>query len=235
MKPYYDQDGITLYCGDYREVLPGLGTDCVADVLIADPPYNVNWQGRGKHIKFERMLGDDGSFDTAKMLIGALKRLRRGRHLYLFGPFDLRLSTLPVCSVVELIWDKGIPGLGDLTIPWGLQHEPVQFAVYEISKANRDKGFGALTARIRKGSVMRCQRAHSAQLRHPSEKPVLLLRQLIESSSVIGELVLDPCCGVGSTLVAARLEGRHAIGIELEERYCEIAAKRLAQGVLNFE
>jgi site-specific DNA-methyltransferase (adenine-specific) len=68
--------------------------------------------------------------------------------------------------------------------------------------------------------------------RHPTEKPVRLIRELIESSSCIDETLLDPFCGVGSALIAARVEGRLAIGIEIEEKYCEIAAKRLAQDVL---
>jgi DNA modification methylase len=71
-------------------------------------------------------------------------------------------------------------------------------------------------------------------LTHPTEKPVMLLRQLIEASSLHGDVVLDPFLGSGSTVVAARTEGRRAVGIEIEERYCEIAAKRLAQEVLDF-
>jgi site-specific DNA-methyltransferase (adenine-specific) len=62
---------------------------------------------------------------------------------------------------------------------------------------------------------------------HPMEKPVDILRQMVESSSMIGETVLDPFCGSGSVLLAAQLEGRVAIGIEIDERYCEIAAKRI--------
>jgi len=64
-------------------------------------------------------------------------------------------------------------------------------------------------------------------LRHPTEKPVALMRLLIESSSLPGEIVLDPFAGVGSTLVAAVVTGRRAIGIEIDERYAEIAAERL--------
>jgi site-specific DNA-methyltransferase (adenine-specific) len=68
--------------------------------------------------------------------------------------------------------------------------------------------------------------------RHPTEKPVMLLRQLIEASSLFGETVLDPFMGAGSTLVAAKAEGRKAIGVEVDERYCEIAASRMGQDFL---
>ena len=119
-----------------------------------------------------------------------------------------------------------------MTSAWGPAHERITFAVQEISKANRAKGYGVTAARLRKGSVLRVQRPHSGQtLRHPTEKPVQLLRILIESSSTFGELVLDPCAGSGSTLVAAALEGRRAIGIELTEAYCESIAKRFSTDI----
>jgi len=119
--------------------------------------------------------------------------------------------------------------MGNLSVPWGPQHEKITFATYETSKANRERrGYGKLSARLRKGSVLRCLRHNAGSAKnHPSEKPVDILRQMIESSSVLGECVLDPYMGCGSTLVAAKLEGREGIGIELEEKYCEIAAKRL--------
>jgi site-specific DNA-methyltransferase (adenine-specific) len=125
--------------------------------------------------------------------------------------------------------------MGDLAIPWAGQHEYIQFAVYFPSTADRDNDRGRLTARLRQGTILRVTRlTGNAVTDHPTEKPVALLRQLIESSSCIGETVLDMFAGVGSTLVAARVEGRRAIGIELDERYCEIAARRLAQNVFAF-
>lgn len=88
---------------------------------------------------------------------------------------------------------------------------------------------------MRRGSVIRCQRLNSEAItKHPTEKPVMLMRQLVESSSIIGDSVLDPFCGSGSALEAAQIEGRSAVGIEIEERYCEIAAERLSQKVLQF-
>ena len=108
------------------------------------------------------------------------------------------------------------------------------------SAVARERGSGRLSARLRKGAVIRCQRTNGQATKyHPTQKPVDVLRQLIESSSLLGELVLDPFMGVGSTLVAAIAEERRAIGIEVEEKYCERAAERCraatdarAQGVL---
>lgn len=228
MKPYFDDGTVTLYHGDCRDILPALE---VCDLLLTDPPYGVNWQSsRGAHAK---LANDDGSLGVEWLTL-ALEKVRRGRHAYVFG---MRTNEVPeginLCGLTELIWDKGVMGLGDIESPWGPGHEVIMFGVQEISKANRAKNYGVTAARLRKASVLRVQRPHSAQtLRHPTEKPLELLRVLIESSSTFGEIVLDPFAGSGSALEAARVEGRRAIGIELEERFCEIAANRLAQGVL---
>lgn len=163
----------------------------------------------------------------------ALKGLPRRRHVYIFGGL-LPLSELPLCAFTEIIWDKENIGMGDLRAPWGPQHEKIAFAIYESSAANRRGGAGNLSARLRKGSIVRSLRANSAAVKnHPTEKPVDILRQLIESSSVMGETVYDPFAGSGSTLIAASLEGRVAVGCEIEERYCEIAAKRFERELRN--
>lgn len=221
--PYYDADGITLYLGDCREVLPKIVAD--VDLIVTDPPYGISYQSNRGH-GHTAIEGDDGSLDVPAALAQASRLLRRGRHAYIFGPRDLVQP--PFTAAVELIWDKTVVGMGDLSLPWSTSHEPITFCVYEPSKANREKGYGNLVARMRQGSVLRVPRTNGAgTTRHPTEKPVLLLRQLIESSSCMGETVLDPFVGVGSTLVAAVLEGRRGIGIEVDERYCEAAANRL--------
>lgn len=226
IKPFYQDALATLYCGDCREILPRL--DFVADLLVTDPPYGQNWQSGRRKVKLDKLEGDQ---DTQAAVFGvaeALKRLRRGRHAYIFGRYDFEGSTL--CESSELIWDKELFNGGNLEIPWANQHEYIQFAVHEISKANREKGYGRLAARLRRGTVLRVPRLQSvAVTKHPTEKPVRLLRELIESSSCFDELVLDPFAGSGSTLVAARIEGRRAIGIEIRQSFCEDAARRLAQ------
>lgn len=219
MKPYYDRNGITLYLGDCAEL------EIPCDLIVTDPPYGQKFKS-GKSDLWGPIRGDDDIAGTMERLAVALKGLRRGRHVYIFGG-ELPLSDLPLCGFTEIVWDKEMVGMGDLSQPWGPQHELIAFANYEISKANREKGYGRLAARLRKGSVVRSLRPNSGAVKHhPTEKPVDVLRQLIESSSVMGETVYDPFAGSGSTMIAAALEGRVAIGCEIEERYCETAARR---------
>lgn len=222
MEPYFEREGVKLYCGDCAE------HDIACDLMVTDPPYGQEFKS-GKSDLWGKIKGDDDIAGTMASFGVALKGLRRGRHVYVFGSrFDF--SSLPLCGLTELIWDKGTIGMGDLSSPWGPAHENITFATYESSKANREKGYGNLSARMRKGSVIRCTRPISGAVKyHPTEKPVNILRQLIESSSVMGETVYDPFAGSGSTLVAALLEGRQAVGVEFEERYCETAAKRLQE------
>ena len=231
MKPYYERNGIQIWHADCREVLPTLAAGSV-DLIVTDPPYGQGYESGWRADSFGPIAGDTNVDVALAGIRAALRCLRHHRHIYMFGRYDL--SKLPLTEAAELIWDKGLMGAGNLTSAWGTQHEYIQFTVYRPSAANRADGQGRLAARLRRGSVLRHPRANSGQVRHPTEKPVPLLRELIESSSCFGEMVLDPFAGVGSTLVAAQLEGRRAIGIEIEERYCEIAARRLAQDVLPF-
>ncbi len=227
MNPYYQDAFVTLYHADCLDVFPLLSKDA-ADVIVTDPPYGISYKSN-RADRFNFIHGDDGSINVPAILNSACKCLRRGRHVYIFGG-GLDLTGTTLTAAVELIWDKGILGTGDLSLPWGSSHEKITFAVHEISRANREKGYGNLTARLRKGSVLRVQKVQAgATGRHPTEKPVEILRQMIESSSCLGETVLDPFAGSGSTLEAAVLEGRKAIGIEIDEGYCKTAADRLTK------
>lgn len=235
MQPYYQDADCTLFHGDCRDVLPRLERGSV-DLILTDPPYGVHWNGTSMRtrMQFGPIANDDGTLPLTDILRAALNTLRRGRHIYCFGLRDY--MDLPIGGQTELIWDKGILGPGDLTRPWGPSHEPIAFGVHQPSRANREASAGQLSARLRRGSVLRSQRANGcAVTTHPTEKPVDILRQMIESSTVWGECVLDPFAGSGSTLVAAKLEGRKSIGIEVEEKYCAVAVRRLAQQVLPLE
>lgn len=221
MKIYYQREDVVLYQGDCGDL------KAEYDLLVTDPPYGQEFVSGRSGGRFGMLFGDDDAPGVEDRLASVLKGLKRGRHVYIFSG-RLDLSKLPLCGTTELIWDKQVIGMGDLTSPWGPQHEKILFATYELSKANREKGAGSLSARLRKGSVLRSTRSISRGIKyHPTEKPIDVLRQLIESSSIIGETVLYPFSGSGSTLVAALVEGRKAIGVEIDERYCEAAAHRL--------
>lgn len=222
--PYYERDGVILHLGDCRDVLPGLERESV-DLLLTDPPYGVGWQSNSRGTKFAKIEGDDGSLDVAAALVPAGLALRRNRHGYVFGAFELQH---PLYAKATLTWDKELLGAGDVTSTWAPSSEPIMWVFRAADRAAANVKGGTVPARLRQGSVLRYRRPNAKQVsRHPTEKPVPLLRRLVESSSFPGEVVLDPFAGVGSTLVAAVAEGRRAVGVELDEGYAEIAASRI--------
>jgi DNA modification methylase len=229
MKPYYEQSGITIYHGDCREILPHLPPDS-ADLIVTDPPYGVEWVSSSKQLFATKIIGDESAVVGMEGLTLCVPILRRGRHVYAFGKWPL--TELGMGGVCELIWDKMIPAR-PLSGAWVSQHDYISFGVNKRSDGSADDGNGV--ARLKRGSVLKYQRIHGDGVdRHPNEKPVALLRELIECSSRFDEIILDPFMGSGSTLEAAQKEGRRAIGIEADERWCEMAAKRLSQEVFQF-
>lgn len=206
MKPYYERDGITIYHGDCREILPTLA----ADVLVSDPPYGMSYRS-----------GWSGATVAADEDVSARDEILAiwgDRPAIVFGRWS---EPRPARTIVRLVWDKGEwPGMGDLSLPWGPSDEEIYIL-----------GSGFVGKRT--GTVLRSNRIGAVEAVHPTQKPEWLMVRLIKACPP--GVVLDPFMGSGTTLVAAKLEGRKAIGIEIEERYCEIAANRLAQGVLTFE
>jgi DNA modification methylase len=212
--------------GDARDELRALGTESV-DLVIADPPYGVEWQSGLRAERFD-VLNGDGAHEregVREILEQSVRVVGQNRHLYVFGPDDV-LTGLKVGAPVALAWDKGDAGPGDLSAPWGPSHETVWFTVSKHRHGGQAGG-QSVAARLRKGTVLRVNRRTGRTVRHPTEKPVALLAELIESSSRAGELVLDPCAGSGSTGVAAVLRGRRALLIESDERYARLAVERV--------
>ena len=207
MSPYYEDDHVTIYHGDCLEILPHVIHD--VDVLVTDPPYGMNHKtGGGRPDR--PVLGDE----TTDVRDDVLERwgLRPG---LVFGRWNI---APPPNAWLCLTWDKGDwPGTGDLNEPWGLSTENIYV---------QGKGFvGA-----RKGTVVRHNRLTNGP--HPTQKPLSLMLELVGKCPP--GTVLDPFMGSGTTLRAAKDLGRKAIGIELDERYCEIAAQRMGQEVLDF-
>lgn len=217
MRPYYEQSGVTIYHGDCREVLPSVA----ADVLVVDPPYGISYRSG--------MTGHDGGTALAGIVGDEDVSLRDyvlsawgDRPAIVFGSWK---RPRPACRAV-LTWDKGDHvGMGDLSLPW----KPNTEEIYVIGE-----GFGG----HRGSSVLRCLapvtwNSTRNGRTHPHEKPEALMLALIAKCP--SGAVLDPFMGSGSTLVGAKRLGRKAIGIEIDEAYCELAALRLSQGALPLE
>lgn len=217
--PYYEDDLVTLYHGDCREVTVWLE----ADVLVTDPPYGMAYRDRLK--RHPSIAGDESTAARDDLLA-----VWGDRPALVFGTWRV---VKPGGVKNVLIWDKGTDlGMG-VSTPWGLSHEEV----YVLGS------WPALVpgGRVREGgtpsrvpSVLRVPKPNNAssarEVDHPTPKPVGLMERLIDRCPP--GTVADPFAGSGSTLVAAKQLGRRAIGVELEERYCEIAAKRLTQDTL---
>ena len=205
MKPYYEQDGITIYHGDCREILPALPK---VDLVLTDPPYGLGDRLEGGSGEWSGGFGEGApGWDTQTCEDGILLAVPLGSKAIVWGG---NYYPLPICRG-WLAWDK-------------MQNH--SSGHFELAWTNLD-------IPTRSFRLSRVEAYSRMGKQHPTQKPVSLLKWCC---GLAGDpnTILDPFMGSGTTLVAAKLEGRKAIGIELEEKYCEIAAKRLAQGVLDF-
>ena len=241
MKPYYSHAGITIYHGDCREILPTLPN---VDLVISSPPYNtMPASHKPSGIHAERKSGvnlwikkaSEGYFDTRPeeeyqawivsvfeaamerclglMWINHKIRYRDGVAIH-----PARMFPWPIYS--EVIWDRGSSmALNCKRYAPSTEH---LLAFGKPSIWNDDLNGMMSVWRI----------APDDDTDHPCAFPLELVRRPIISSSNEGHIVLDPFMGSGTTLRAAKDLGRKAIGIEIEEKYCEIAARRLSQEVL---
>ena len=214
LAPYYQDDYVTLYHGDclteHREWL-------AADVLITDPPYGMaylsGWDAKDRAIKNDT---ETSARDKALELWGS-------KPAAAFGTWK---EPRPPQTRHLVVWDKTLgtgAGMGDLDASWGNSHEEI----YILGEWKRGE-------RARHSSVIQTKdglRSLSGKTGHPTPKPVGLMEKII--SMAPAGVIADPFAGSGSTLVAAKALGRKVIGVELEEKYCEIIAKRCAQDVLD--
>jgi DNA modification methylase len=212
--PYFQGDGITLYCADNQDCLAWLA----GDVLITDPPYGMKYAGGSSQASWmERNRPIEGDKDTTSrdMVLDGWGE----RPALVFGTWK---CPRPAGRIRQLlVWDKGdTPGMGDTAMPWGPAHEEIYV-------------FGEGWTGKRQSNVLRHNTlsGHSwDRPDHPTPKPVPLMEELVRYAPP--GVIVDPFAGSGSTLRACMNLGREAIGIELEERFCEVIVKQLAQMVL---
>jgi site-specific DNA-methyltransferase (adenine-specific) len=222
VKPYYEQDGITIYHGDCREVLPTLPT---VDHVISDPPYSEQ-----THDGARGGAGDDALIEfppiDAASLRGCLEAVAVRR--WCVATMDWKhIASLEICPPIGLrfvrfgLWIKpnGAPQFTGDRPAMGWEGVCIMHASETKLCWNGGGRHGIWTI-------------NKVNTAHRTGKPLSLASSFVELFTDPGELILDPWMGGGTTLDAAKLSGRRAIGIEIEERWCEYAAKRLAQGVL---
>lgn len=218
MKPYYDHKWITIYCGDCRKILPTLPK---VDLVLTDPPYGINGGSgtkgklrshKSKYITFE---------DTIENIIAEI-----------VPRFN---DVLSICS--RAILTPGPKALTCYPAPdsVGCLYQPATVAMQKWGRADSQPIFYyGRDPRLGK-TISFCSfklTEASEKNGHPCSKPIKIWMKLLQKGSLEGETILDPFMGSGTTLVAAKNLGRKAIGIEIEEKYCEIAVKRLAQEAL---
>ena len=247
MKPYYEHAGITIYHGDCREVLPAIAPNSV-DLVLTDPPYGHNNNNGDLAHRREAALGlvdrvdDEAARPIANDGPEANELVR-----WMFGEANRVLMPGCCCCCCccgggpdpqfarwslwmdeaigfkhAVVWDKGGLGMG-----WHYRRN------YELMLVGEKPG---AACRWYGGNdqpnVVRINGIKPSADDHPTPKPEKLMAHFLNLHSLPGHLVLDPFMGGGTTLVAAKRGGRRAIGVEVDERWCEMAAKRLAQEVM---
>jgi DNA modification methylase len=216
--PYYQDEHVTLYHGDCLEIHAWLE----ADVLVTDPPYGTQFSAENPKGGYGRrqnaglgpegfVIANDGNTETRDAALA----LWGSRPALCFG--SPRLPDPPGEWVDRLVWDKKRLGMNGG--PWRYRHESIFFVTAGFIRRDNESS-SVLTA-------------WPDQSQHIHAKPLGLMTALVNCAPA-GDVIADPFSGSGSTLVAAARLGRTAIGVEIEERYCELLASRLSQGCFDF-
>lgn len=232
MEAYYEQDGITIYHGDCREILGSFPLCFRVDLVLTDPPYGVGFNyGTGykdKHAEYGAFLAT--WLPLAEMIGGRCAVFQSARNVTWwhpwFAPRNYRLISIPKKFAQ---WNKAsdVQWSTDYVLYW----RPGEVSTGPISAEDKEH-LPEHTPRDWFVSTDTCRVGMRPD--HPCPRPLDAMGFLVDTLSHAGHVICDPFMGSGTTLVAAKRLGRRAIGIEIEEKYCEIAAKRLSQGALNF-
>ena len=206
---YYEDDHVVIYHGDCKELLP----DLVFDVVVTDPPYGINYEQTIKTTTEWELVTGDKTSDLARWLIAEV----HPTPMLVFG-INHFADCLPVAGR-WICWDKRVVESADKMLG----------SPFELAWINTKEDKSGYMIRLQHGGIVNADK-HNEKRQHPTQKPVKLLRRCIQYMPE--GVILDPFMGSGSTLRAAKDLGRKAIGIEIEEKYCEIAVKKLAQEVL---
>jgi DNA modification methylase len=217
-----------IYCMDCLEGLKQIPDNSI-DLIVTDPPYGIDFQSarRIEKERFDKIEGDK-NIDT-KFISECFRILKEGSAIYVFTRWDVNNEWMKAVkdSGFEvkncIVWDRVIHGMGDLNGCYAPCYDLIIFATKgkHLLKGKRPK------------DIIKVQRVNAEKLLHPTQKPISLIKQIIENSSLCGDIILDLYNGSGTTTSAAKQLNRKFIGFEISPEYCKIAEQRLAQEVLK--
>lgn len=236
MKPYYEQSGVTIYHGDCLDVLPTLGQ---VDHVITDPPFtqrtseNARSGGPSFGMVSDRTITFDGIDGVELRLVSAFLGIAR-RWVVAFCALE---QIGRYADAAGDAWIRGTVWHRTNSAPQFTGDRPGQSCegVAVMHNAGRKQWNRGGTSLFYEGPTVNSVRDKDRGIAHPTPKPEWLMQAVINDFTDVDDLVCDPFMGSGTTLVAAKRLGRQAIGIEREEKYCEVAAKRLQQEALPLE
>jgi len=235
VEPYYlDREyGQAIYCGDCREILPDLS----GDILLTSPQYgvgdnNMNYRAKvkynGNHDVFDLNVIDALVNSRCKWKFINVQILAANKDLIfsLIGEYHNRIKDI-------IVWAKSNP---PPAMEPGVMDATHEFIICIGDEDDNGRKFGGLDWRGGEHNVfISAVHANEYASIHKAVFPIWLPLKIITRFTKAGEIVIDGCCGIGTTLLAAKKLNRKCIGIEIEEKYCEIAKKRLAQSVMRLE
>ena len=227
MKPYYQDEWVTIYHGDCREILPQLEK---VDLVLTDPPYEELWADLFP--LFQGLADIVMVFGYPEDLVTACIAIRETPNEWVtWAPFNKQMSQgfiLPKVTECIAIWGRV---LGAKEVKRIRTNDRVCRAISERRGCSVDYAQeGDIWFDASPGM------AFNSHLRlHRNEKPTSIITKLIILAGKQAQIILDPFLGSGTTLVCAKKLGRKAIGIEIEEKYCRIAVERLRQSVMKLE
>ena len=210
--PYYADEAVCIIHADCREVLPLIPAQSI-DLVLTDPPYGIDYQS-ARRTEWQRKDKIQGDKEFPLWVLD----IPYNKAMLLFCRWD-NLYELPKPKSL-IVWDKQRHSMGDLKHEYGRQWEAIAFYPTDNHEFNN-----------RPKDVISVPCIPPGALLHPNEKPISLILSLLVANK--GDVILDPFLGSGTTAYCAKKLGRRCIGIEIEERYCEIAAKRCSQMVMN--
>lgn len=212
-----------IICGDCLEVMKDWPDGCV-DLVLTDPPYGVDYDGGSMNeSKREKLANDADAGIYSKFLPLMFRLMKNGASGYVFYATSCSHEVYPAISETfgiyqQLVWFKTNATFGSPFARYHFDYEPFIY----VRKGAPSKWNGGTTER----AVWHLSR-EPANIHHPTQKPTRLMLRAIQNSSDVGDLILDPFCGSGTTCVAAKMLGRRYIGIDISEEYCQIARQRL--------